>query len=151
VSTGNACGRQDWAYALASEFPKLRFVLNGAIHSLDAAVALLQETAAETAAERNGCRNGSSRLGGVMVGRAAFYRPWQVDPHRNWLFTPELQWQSRGKRRISQGTVRVPLQYRLFTPESQWQSRGKRRISQGRHHSCWEMPTDGCTTRQPPR
>jgi hypothetical protein len=24
-----------------------------------------------------------------------------------------------------------PLRYRLFTPELQWQSRGKRRISQG--------------------
>ena len=24
-------------------------------------------------------------------------------PHRNWIFTPELQWQSRGKRRILQG------------------------------------------------
>jgi hypothetical protein len=24
-------------------------------------------------------------------------------PRQNWLFTPELQWQPRGKRRISQG------------------------------------------------
>ena len=49
------------------------------------------------------------------------------------MFTPELQWQSRGKRRISQGwtsACEIPLRYCLLTPELQWQSRGKRHISQ---------------------
>jgi hypothetical protein len=31
-----------------------------------------------------------------------------MPPLRYWLFTPELQWQSRGKRRISQGWRGVP-------------------------------------------
>jgi hypothetical protein len=68
--------------------------------------------------------------------------PWI--PLQHWPFTPELQWQSRGKRRIqplqfwlcapelqwqSRGKRRVqPLQFWLFTPELQWQSRGKRRV-----------------------
>jgi hypothetical protein len=39
------------------------------------------------------------RLGTLTVGERAF----PVDPLQNWLLTPESQWQSRGKRRISQG------------------------------------------------
>jgi hypothetical protein len=83
---------------------------------------------------------------------------FSLTPLQYWLFTPELQWHSRGKRRISQGcepeTLGVgllrdgdgvdlstftklykagcegvsPLQNRLFTPELQWQSSGKRRV-----------------------
>jgi hypothetical protein len=55
--------------------------------------------------------------------------PWANVPHREgclytriqplqyWLFTPELQWQSRGKRRTSQGGVRVyrGVYYRRMT------------------------------------
>ena len=70
-----------------------------------------------------------------------------LPPLQYGLFTPESQWQSRGKRRSLQGWKLqtatlcakakengavelkcpgwVPLQYGLFTPELQWQSRGK--------------------------
>ena len=49
-------------------------------------------------------------------------------PLRYRPFTPELQWQSRGKYRISQGrrnTNTPPLRYRLITPVSHWQPRGQ--------------------------
>ena len=70
-------------------------------------------------------------------------------PYNNWLFTPEMQWQSRGNWRIWQWcklSTCTPLRYCLFTPESQWQSRGKRRISQGRARDPGAARADGAAS-----
>ena len=46
---------------------------------------------------------GGSRAGGRRLLRLGRRGEQAFPPLRNWLLTPELQWQSRGQRRISQG------------------------------------------------
>ena len=49
---------------------------------------------------------------------------------QNWLFIPEIQWPSRGKRPFVMLRHCPTVQNWLLTPEMQWQPRGKRRVSQ---------------------
>ena len=60
-----------WAYALADEFPEMRFTLNGGITSLRDARALLRH-------EGYGGIDGAPQLCGVMLGRAVTNAPWAI-------------------------------------------------------------------------
>lgn len=57
--------RQDWIHAVKRRFPELEIIINGGFDSIDA------------------CRDQLNHVDGVMVGRAAYNRPWflaDVDP-----------------------------------------------------------------------
>jgi tRNA-dihydrouridine synthase A len=90
--------RHEWAYALAAAFPELSFELNGGVVSLDHAYLLLQprsSTSLPAPSSTPGsappepdsrqvylnCSTDQQKIvsvSGVMVGRAAFYSPWQM-------------------------------------------------------------------------
>lgn len=56
--------RHDWVYALSRDFPDLMFTINGQIQHARQAAELLSNDA------------GGRTLAGVMIGRAAYERPW---------------------------------------------------------------------------
>ncbi|GLE08321.1 hypothetical protein PINS_up019386 [Pythium insidiosum] len=62
--------RYDWVYRLKDDFPHLRFTLNGGVQSIQHAKQLLDAT----------------RLDGVMIGRAAYYTPWNFRDADRLLF-----------------------------------------------------------------
>ncbi|QDZ18882.1 tRNA-dihydrouridine synthase [Chloropicon primus] len=59
--------KYDWVYQLSQDFPHLQFSLNGGVQNLEEARELL---------DRRGEAGG--RLHGVMIGRAAYQRPWHT-------------------------------------------------------------------------
>jgi len=58
--------RRGWAFALARDFPHLRFVLNGEASGAAEAARLLEAEA------------GGAHVAGVMIGRAAYQTPWHA-------------------------------------------------------------------------
>lgn len=60
--------RHGWVYALARDFPGLRFTLNGGVGDVPTVAAALAHTRPAPA----------NPLTGVMVGRAAYHDPWHV-------------------------------------------------------------------------
>ena len=59
--------KYDWVYKLSEDFPHLKFSLNGGVQTIEEAKELL---------ERRG--EGGGKIHGVMIGRAAYQRPWHT-------------------------------------------------------------------------
>lgn len=58
--------RPHWVFALMRDFPNLKFSVNGGIQTAPEVAAILDAKVA------------GHNVEGVMVGRAAYYYPWQV-------------------------------------------------------------------------
>ncbi|KAJ0397480.1 hypothetical protein P43SY_006164 [Pythium insidiosum] len=65
--------RYDWVYRLKDDFPELLFTLNGGVQSIQHAKELLDST----------------RLDGVMIGRAAYHTPWNFRDADRLIFGEE--------------------------------------------------------------
>lgn len=66
--------RHGWVYALARDFPGVRFSLNGGVNDVATAAAALAARPARPASPASP----PPSLAGVMVGRAAYHDPWRL-------------------------------------------------------------------------